>query len=113
MSKNNTNEQMQDSTKQFDKIRVPLTDLDGQFINANLVRKQRIVELIDLQYAETLQHFVALTAKKKNIQWNDALFAGVMLEEGKQYASILMFKSEAEANAARNPQQPSKPQPSN
>lgn len=108
---NDNNQKLQDSTKQFDKIKVPLTEIDMQFVNMNMARKQRIAEIVDMQFAETLQHFVALTAKKKNIQWNDALFAGVMLEEGKEYASILMFKSEAEANAARNPQ-PSKPQPS-
>lgn len=75
-----------------DKIEIKFTDLDLQYVTSTLVRKERIVKAIDVQFAEALQHFAAMVAKKRNIQWDDNKFIGVTYDMEKEKCYLLLAK---------------------
>lgn len=87
----------------FNKVPVKLNDIDLQFLRDTKVREQRIVQNVVMQFAEQVQHFVALTAKKKNIQFNEALFAGVFVDEKKKTAYVLQHKKPPQPQKAEQP----------
>lgn len=77
---------------QFNTVDVALTDIEAQYIAINEQRKNRAVQQQLNAFAEILQHFVALTAKKKNISFDEKMFAGVYFDQPKGKAVILMHK---------------------
>lgn len=77
---------------QFNQIDVALTDIEVQFIAINEQRKSRAVQQQLNSFAEILQHFVGLTAKKKNISFDEKYFAGVYFDQPKGKAIILLHK---------------------
>lgn len=90
---NEQNEQPQQfNPDDYKKIEVTFTDMEVQYIGSTLVRKQRIIQAIDVQFAEELQHFAVMVAKKKNIQFPDNKFKGVLYDTEKQKAFILVDK---------------------
>lgn len=74
------------------KIEVKFTDMELQYVASNLVRKQRIIDNVNLQFAEEMQHFGAMVARKKNIQWDDTKFKGVAFDTEKQKCYLLIAK---------------------
>jgi hypothetical protein len=89
---------------QFDKIEVKLTDVDNQLLTATEKRKAMLINNIATMFAEQLNHMVAHLAKKKNLQFNEQLFAGVFYDAPKGKAYILQYKSIDDATAARSKQ---------
>lgn len=81
-----------DKTK-FNTIDIAFTDMELQFVVATLQRKDRVIQAVNMQAAESLQHFAVMTAKKKNIQFADNLFAGVNYDTKKQKAVIVLHKT--------------------
>lgn len=80
------------SLDDFNKIEVKLTDIENQYILDQERRKNNMIQAVAIASAEGMQHFVAMAAKKKNIQWNDQLFAGVFYDQAKGKAYILQHK---------------------
>lgn len=77
----------------FNKVEVKLTDVENQFIDATEKRKQNMVNNVLVTFAEEMQHAVAMLATKKNIQFNQELFAGVYYDAPKGRAYILLHKN--------------------
>lgn len=86
---------------QFHQIEVKLTPVEEQLLVDTERRKAMLINNISAMFAEQLQHTVAVYAKKKNIQFSDELFAGVFYDAPKKKAYILQFKSQEDADLAR------------
>lgn len=87
--------------KDFDKIPVKFTDMEVQYVANQLIRKDRIIAAVNHQFGESLQHFAVMCAKRKNIQFPDNKFAGVMFDTKKERAFIMIYK--------KDPPKPEKP----
>ena len=77
---------------QFNQVDIGLTDIEVQYIATNEQRKNRAIQQQLNAFAEILQHFVVLIAKKKNINFDEKMFAGVYFDQPKNKAIILMHK---------------------
>jgi hypothetical protein len=89
----------------FNKVEVKLTDVELQFVSMTERRKTAAVNNILTIFAEELQHAVAMLAKKKNISFDQELFAGVYFDEPKGRAYILQYKEKPQPQAAEAPAQ--------
>lgn len=85
----------------FDKVDLKLTDMDTQLLDDTERRKAMLVNNVSMMFAEELNHIAGYIAKKKGIQFNDALFAGVFYDAPKKKCYILQFKSQEDADMAR------------
>ena len=90
-----------DMLKQFNQLEVKLTDVENQLLTDTERRKAMLINNVAAMFAEELQHIVALFAKKKNIQFDQELFAGVFYDAPKGKAYILQYKSKEDAAAAK------------
>ena len=80
----------------FNKVEVKLTEIENQYITDNERRKNMAVQNTVVMFSEIMQHFVAMTARKKNIQFDEKLFAGVFYDQPKGKAYILQHKKAPE-----------------
>lgn len=80
----------------FNKVEVKLTDIENQYILDNERRKNMAVQNTVVMFSEIMQHFIGMTARKKNIQFDEKLFAGVFYDQVKGKAYILQHKKAPE-----------------
>lgn len=85
----------------FNQLEVKLTDADNQLIQNTERRKAMLINNIATMFAEQLNHTVGYIAKKKNMQFDESLFAGVFYDAPKGKAYILQYKSLEDAELAR------------
>lgn len=85
----------------FNKLEVKLTDADNQLLAFTERRKAMLINNVATMFAEQLNHMVGYMAKKKNMQFDENLFAGVFYDAPKGKAYILQYKSKEDAELAR------------
>lgn len=86
----------------FKKVEVKLTSADIQMLTMQERRKAMLINNVATMFAEQLNHSVAYMAHKKNIQFDQNLFAGVYFDAPSGKAFILQYKSAEEAEKAKN-----------
>lgn len=89
------------SLDQFIQVEVKLTDVENQLLADTERRKAMLINNTATMFAEELQHITAMFAKKKNVQYNEKLFAGVFYDAPKGKAYILQFKTQEDADMAK------------
>lgn len=75
------------------KIQFKLTDLEVQFIASELKRREVLIQGIAVKYAESIQHFVAMCATRKNVTFDQDRFVGVTVDPDKKRAFLLISKN--------------------
>ena len=78
--------------KDLDKIEFKLTDLELQFISDEIIRRDQTLQDVMKKSALSIQHFVAVCALKKNLQFDQERFVGVNVEPDKKRAYLLLRK---------------------